>query len=81
MEHEEVARLVREALPAATVEVSTPRSPDDDDHFALTVVSPSFEGESILDRHDAVHDALEPHLTTDIHAIELETYTPAEYES
>jgi stress-induced morphogen len=75
---DEVARLIREGVPDATVDVSTPRHPDDDDHFAATVVSPVFEGESLVDRHQRVYDALGDHMTRDIHAIELETHTPAE---
>jgi stress-induced morphogen len=77
---DDVAALIREGIPNATVEVSTPRHPDDDDHFAATVVSPAFEGESLVDRHQLVYDALGEHMTRDIHAIELETYTPAEYD-
>jgi stress-induced morphogen len=77
---ENVAELIREGVPEATVDVTTPRHPDDDDHFAAVVVSPSFEGESLVDRHQRVHNALGEHMTRDIHAIELETYTPEEYD-
>jgi stress-induced morphogen len=77
---DEVAALIRADISEATVDVSTPRNPDDDDHFAATVVSSAFEGESLVDRHQRVYDALGDHMTRDIHAIELETYTPAEAE-
>ena len=77
---DDVAALIREGVPEATVEVTTPRHPDDDDHFAATVISPAFEDESLVDRHQRVYDALGDRLTRDIHAIELTTYTPAEYE-
>jgi len=80
MDTDEVADLIRDGVPDARVEVRTPRHPDDDDHFAATVVSPAFEGTSLVDQHQLVHDALGDHLTRDIHAIELETYTPDEYE-
>jgi stress-induced morphogen len=80
MDEQSVADLIRSGLPDATVEVTTPRHPDDDDHFAAVVVSPAFEGESLVDQHQLVHDALGEHLTQEIHAIELETYTPAQYE-
>jgi len=62
------------------VTVTTPRDPDDDAHFAVDVVSSAFEGESLVDRHQAVHDALGDHLTEEIHAVELTTATPAECE-
>ena len=67
-------------MPEARAEVTTPRNPDDDAHFAAVVVSPAFAGESLVDRHQRVYDALDEHMTEDIHAIELTTYTPAEYE-
>jgi stress-induced morphogen len=80
MDTDDVAALIRDGVPEATVEVTTPRDPDDDDHFAATVVSPAFAGESLVDRHQLVYDALGEHLTRDIHAIELQTYSPAEAE-
>jgi stress-induced morphogen len=75
-----VERLIEEGVPEARAEVTTPRNPDDDAHFAAVVVSPAFAGESLVDRHQRVYDALDEHMTEDIHAIELTTYTPAEYE-
>jgi stress-induced morphogen len=80
MDHATVERLIEEGVPDAEAEVTTPRHPDDDEHFAAVVVSPVFEGESLVDRHQLVYDALDGHMTEDIHAIELTTYTPEEYE-
>ncbi|SEP08908.1 transcriptional regulator, BolA protein family [Halorientalis persicus] len=80
MDEAAVADLIESELPDATAEVTTPRDPDDDKHYAVTVVSPAFEGETLVDQHQLVHDALGDHLTRDIHAIELETYIPDEYE-
>lgn len=73
--HEVEARIESELTDAAAT-VSTPRDPDDDKHYAVEVVSPAFEGESLVDQHQLVHDALGEHLTRDIHAIELTTKTP-----
>lgn len=81
MDPADVAAIVEEALPDAQAAVAPARGHDDDDHLAATVVSPTFEGESLVDRHQQVYDALDDHMTTDIHALELQTYTPAEYES
>lgn len=80
MDTDEVAALICEGVPEASVEVTTPRNQDDDAHFAATVVSPAFAGRSLVDRHQLVHDALGERLTREIHAIELETYAPAEAE-
>lgn len=80
MDEAEVTRLIEAGVPDANATVTTPRDPDDDQHYRAVIVSPAFEGETLVDRHQKVHDALGDHLTRDIHAIELETYTPAERE-
>ncbi|MBX0324686.1 BolA family transcriptional regulator [Halomicroarcula sp. F13] len=76
MDADEVAALIEAEIPDAAATVTTPRDPDDDKHYAVDVVSPAFEGKSLVDQHQLVHDALGEHLTRDIHAIELTTSTP-----
>lgn len=76
MSPEEVAELIESNLPDARAEVQPARGPADDDHLTATVVSPAFEGETLVDQHDLVYDALGEHMTTDIHALELTTDTP-----
>lgn len=78
MTPEEVEEIIESNIPDATAEVGQPRGVDDDDHLAATVVSPAFEGKSLVDQHDMVYDALDDHMTTDIHAVELTTRTPEE---
>jgi stress-induced morphogen len=80
MNSDEVAELIESELPEAEATVTTPRDPDDDKHYAVDVVSPAFEGKSLVDQHQIVHDALGEHLTRDIHAIELTTATPDDRE-
>jgi stress-induced morphogen len=69
------ARLIA-ALPDATVTVRD--STGGGDHFAATVVSASFEGLGLIDRHRRVYAALGSAMQTEIHALALETVTPAE---
>jgi stress-induced morphogen len=76
MDRDDVATLIESEVPDAEATVTTPRDPDDDKHYAVEVVSPAFEGQSLVDQHQLVHDALGDHLTNDIHAIELTTATP-----
>jgi len=80
MDLSEIEELIEENVPDATAEVSRTRGPHDDDHLGAVVVSPAFEGESLVDQHQMVYDALEGKMTRDIHALELKTYTPEEYE-
>ncbi|WP_324757387.1 BolA family protein [Haloarcula montana] len=78
MDESQVKALIEGEIPEAVATVTTPRDPDDDKHYAVEVVSPAFEGKSLVDQHQLVHDALGEHLTTEIHAIELTTETPAD---
>jgi acid stress-induced BolA-like protein IbaG/YrbA len=81
MDTADVEALIEEGISDAEATVTTPRNPDDDAHFAAVVVSPVFEGESLVDRHQRVYDALDGYMTEAIHAIEITAYTPAEYEA
>jgi len=76
MDAEEVKATIESEIPESTATVTTPRDPDDDKHYAVEVIAPAFEGKSLVDQHQLVHDALGEHLTRDIHAIELTTETP-----
>lgn len=80
MDTDEIERLIERDIADADATVSRPRHPDDDNHFAAIVVSPAFEGETLVEQHDMVYDALDGRMTTDIHALEIKTYTPEEYE-
>ncbi len=80
MNPEDVEERIESALEDADATVTYARDEHDDDHLAATVVSPVFEDLSLVDQHQQVYDALGEHMTTDIHALELSTYTPEEYE-
>lgn len=81
MDTEEVAHLIEEGVEDGEATVTQPRGVDDEDHLAAVVVSPAFEGEPLVKQHQMVYDALGEHMTRDIHALELKTYTPEEYET
>ena len=78
MNLDELEELIESQIPDATATVTHARGPEDDDHLAATVVSPAFEGESLVNQHDMVYDALGKRMTTEIHALELRTLTPEE---
>jgi BolA family transcriptional regulator, general stress-responsive regulator len=50
-------------------------------HFHLKIVSTCFEGLKPLQRHRLVNETLAPLFETDVHALGLETLTPAEFEN
>ncbi|KTG08334.1 BolA family transcriptional regulator [Haloprofundus marisrubri] len=83
MDLSEIEQLIEAGIEDADATVSRPRSPDEnheDAHFAAVVVSPAFEGKSLVQQHQMVYDALGERMTTDIHAMEIKTYTPEQYD-
>ncbi|WP_435096474.1 BolA family protein [Halarchaeum sp. P4] len=76
MEPEDVEALIEDGLPNSTADVSRARGEHDDDHLAAEVTSPAFEGETLVDQHQMVYDALGDAMTNEIHALELTTKTP-----
>ncbi len=79
MDASRIEELIRDALPDAEVTVTTRSDLPEDDHFEALVVTPAFEDRSLIEQHELVYDALGEHMTRDIHALELTTYTPAEH--
>ncbi len=65
---------IREAIPDAEVEVESP----DGRHFSARIVSGSFVGLPVLERHRRVYRALGSQLGGAIHALSLETLAPTE---
>ena len=55
--------------------------PDSESHFKVTLVSASFEGENLLERHRQIYALLNFEMSQKlIHALALHTFTPAEWE-
>jgi stress-induced morphogen len=81
MDTDEVERRIEAGIPDEEASVALPRVPDEDHedaHFAAVVVSPAFDGKSLVEQHELAYDALGEAMTGDIHALELKTYTPDE---
>ena len=83
MDTEELESIIEAEIPDAEATISLPRAHHDrnheDAHFAAVVVSPAFEGESLVNQHQMVYDAVGDEMTKSVHALEIETYTPEEY--
>lgn len=75
MTAEEVAQLIRTALPEAEVRVMT----DDDTHFEAVVVAGQFEGKRPIQRHQLVYSGLGARMGREIHALSIQAYTPQEW--
>ena len=47
-------------------------------HFAVTVVSPRFQGKSVLQRHQMIYQALGDMMKKEIHALSIQALAPDE---
>ena len=83
MDTEELESIIEAEIPDAEATISLPRAHHDrnheDAHFAAVVVSPAFEGETLVNQHQMVYDAVGDEMTKSVHALEIKTYTPEEY--
>ena len=71
MDANEIARLIREAIPDATVTIRDLAG--DGDHYAAEVVAESFRGKSRVQQHQMVYDALKGRMGGELHALALQT--------
>ena len=78
MQVDDVRKKIADALPNSEVEVHDLTGTGD--HFEARVVSPDFEGKSMIEQHQAVYAPLKDVLATGaLHALSLKTYTPEQW--
>jgi stress-induced morphogen len=78
VEAELIVSKVSEALGEGTV-VHPEDLTGTRDHWRAIVISPAFEGKLLIKRHRLIYGALVEEMRGPIHALTLETYTPAEW--
>jgi acid stress-induced BolA-like protein IbaG/YrbA len=71
---DQVARFIADGLPCEHLEVE-----GDGRHFFATVVSAAFQGLPRVRRHQRVYAALGDRMREQIHALSMQTLTPAEW--
>lgn len=71
MQATDIERMIKEALPDATVEIRDLAG--DGDHYAATVTSAAFKGLSKVKQHQLVYAALKGNMGGVLHALALET--------
>ncbi|MGE0824477.1 MAG: BolA family protein [Candidatus Binatia bacterium] len=84
---EQIEQIVRGALAATHVEVEDESAQHvghagaagGGGHYRVRVVSPLFEGKSLIARHRMVYDALAAEMQQKIHALALTTLTPDQW--
>ncbi|MEM7803032.1 MAG: BolA/IbaG family iron-sulfur metabolism protein [Chloroflexota bacterium] len=75
---DKIKEIITGAIPDATVFVADPYN--DGQHFQALVISPSFEGMSLVEQHQKVMLPLSDAFASDVHALGLKTFTPAKWE-
>tara|TARA_B100001989_G_C24285947_1_gene338695 strand:- start:3 stop:233 length:231 start_codon:yes stop_codon:yes gene_type:complete len=71
----EVINLIKKRIADSEVFVENLKG---DDHLQVTVISPQFNGLSLVKQHQLVYSALKEELASEaIHAIALKTETPS----
>lgn len=78
MEPESVKKLIASGIPDAKIEVID--TTGSKDHFSAVVISSSFEGLSLIDQHKEVYKAVGEHMTKEIHALQLKTFSPKQWD-
>jgi acid stress-induced BolA-like protein IbaG/YrbA len=76
MDASEVEQMIARGIPGARVEVRDYTGGGD--HFEAVVVSESFEGKTLVERHQAVYNALGDAMRARVHALTLKTLTPSQ---
>jgi stress-induced morphogen len=71
MDPQSIERMIKEALPDATVRIDDLRG--DGDHYAAFVVSSAFRGLTRIQQHQLVYRALQGRMGNELHALALQT--------
>jgi len=76
---DDIRRRIEASIPGASAEVEDYTGGGD--HFEALVVSESFEGKGLVERHQAVYGALGDAMKARIHALTLKVMTPNQYQN
>lgn len=77
MHPEKIQQMIEAALPNSEVVVQDLTGTSD--HFQALVISPAFEGKTMVEQHQLVYQALGDSMREAIHALALKTFTPEQW--
>ena len=82
----QIEQRLKQAMPVVHLELDNEShmhsvGPGAQTHFRLVVVSPAFEGQALVRRHQAVYDALGDVFQQGLHALALHAFTPVEWQA
>lgn len=70
----EIERLIKEAIPGASIAIEDLRG--DGDHYAALVTAREFAGKTRIQQHQMVYQALRGKMGDQLHALALQTAVP-----
>ena len=73
MKASEIEKFIKDAFPDADIEIRDLAG--DDNHWAATVTSSAFKGQSRVAQHQMVYAALKGNMGGVLHALQLQTVT------
>lgn len=73
---EEITHRIQAEIPGAFVEVSDMTGTGD--HYQISVISESFEGQNLVQRHRRMHMIMASAMQAGVHAVKFKTQTPSE---
>ena len=71
MDLKEIEKLIKEALPDASVEIEDLAG--DGNHYSATVTSSQFSGKSKIEQHKLVYASLKGKMGNKLHALAIKT--------
>ncbi|CAM5781384.1 MAG: BolA family transcriptional regulator [Burkholderiales bacterium] len=75
MDAEQIQQIIAAGLPCEHLQVE-----GDGRHWFAVIVSPRFEGQRTIARHQLVYATLESQMQSEaVHALSMRTFTPAEW--
>ena len=74
MEASKIEQLIKDGIPDSKVTIEDLRG--DNNHYAAYIESAAFEGKSRVQQHQMVYTALKGAMSTELHALAIQTSTP-----
>ena len=71
MDLKEIEKLIKEALPNATIEIQDLAG--DGNHYSATVTSSEFSGKTKIEQHKIVYNSLKGKMGNELHALAVKT--------
>ena len=71
MDLKEIEKLIKEALPGASVEIQDLAG--DGNHYSAIVTSSEFSGKSKIEQHKLVYNSLKGKMGNELHALAIKT--------